>query len=122
MLHYQRTKHQRKREERKPYHKPVYEYAPVPVQREREKPYPPCVPILRGTYRGARIDTVRGRSGDNVHGTVTTTNGWHRGIAYLNGQRIYEGRPTRSRDAAWAYVDQSMKCIRAGLDWLKENG
>jgi hypothetical protein len=43
--------------------------------------------------------------------------GWRRGVATLNGKRIYEGKPTRSADEAMSWAIGRQKLIKLGLSY-----
>lgn len=80
-------------------------------------------PLVVGKYRGPSL-TLR-RFANSPQPVVTAFveklgGGWRRGVATLNGKRVYEGRPTRSQSDAWDYAGMSADCIRTGLRFESE--
>lgn len=99
--------------------KPVYEWGErdwhLPCG-ERQKPYPPLVPIVRGAYRASRGDKVIGRPGTLISGRVECRRGgYYRAVAELNGRLLYEGKWLRAYDEALAVVGAVITSIKEGL-------
>lgn len=89
----------------------------------REQVYTPLVPIIRGKYRAAKRPKQKVKTNELLEAKVVSTrNGWHRGVALLNKRRIFEGRPTRDYDAAWAYAEGALRDLRCGVEHLRRYG
>lgn len=71
---------------------------------------------MSGAFRGHRPINVTGKGCPVVTAYLKNSRGgWRRGAAMLNGQDIYVGPPTRSKDEAWAFAKDGVKCIKIGL-------
>lgn len=74
-------------------------------------------PTVVGKYRGPGYHR---RYKDTSQPVVTAFveklgRGWRRGVATLNGKRVYVGKPMQSHDAAWEWAGNSAKLIKLGL-------
>lgn len=76
-------------------------------------------PIVVGKYKGP---TFQRRYNNSPQPVVTAfvehfRGGWRRGVALLNGKRIYVGDKTQSQDDAWDYASNSARLIKIGLQF-----
>jgi hypothetical protein len=79
-------------------------------------------PTVVGKYRGPSIQR---RYKDLPQPVVTAFveplgKGWRRGVATLNGRRIYVGKPMRTIEQAFAYATQCQRLIKMGLEFESE--
>jgi hypothetical protein len=76
-------------------------------------------PLVVGKYRGP---TIQRRFKDAAQPVVTAYveklgRGWRRGVATLNGKRIYVGKPVRTVEEAMRYATHSQRLIKLGLQF-----
>lgn len=79
-------------------------------------------PVVVGKYRGPGFHK---RFKDSPQPVVTAFvekcgRGWRRGVATLNGVRVYVGNKTQSHDAAWDYATHHQMLIKMGIQFENE--
>lgn len=77
-------------------------------------------PKYRG-YTGFKDKISRKRQPVVSQRVISTRNGWHRGIASLNGQPLITGKPCRDYTTAASFARNAAELIRDGLDYERKS-